>query len=133
MIGTERPDKAIVGQAEIARLQELLESGLVVVAADAVLADVRDERRELTDYERARRLDAAVEVNRGEQRLVAVGEQRLLSPAAGLFLAPPEQQVRAEIQPFGLARERGGGHERGFGLRLLARSEERRVGKGWRW
>ena len=41
----------------------------------------------------ARRVDAAVEVDRRDERLVAVGEQRLLAAAAGLLLAAAEQQV----------------------------------------
>jgi len=41
-------------------------------------------------------LDAAVQIDRGDQRLEAIGNQRLFATAAGLLLAFAEQQVIAE-------------------------------------
>ena len=82
-------------------------------------ADLADQRRELAGDERARLLDAAIQVDRRDQRLVAVGQQRLLAAAAGLLLAAPEQQVIAERQPLGLPRQRRRRHERRLDLRLL--------------
>ena len=85
----------------------------------------REQRRELARDERARLLDAAVEIDRRDQRLVAVGQQRLLAPAAGLLLAAPEQQVIAERQPLGLPRQRRRRHQRRLDLRLLPFVERR--------
>ena len=54
-----------------------------------------DERPEPRHDELARRLDAAVEIDRRDERLEAVGENRVLLPAAGLLLAAAEQHVAA--------------------------------------
>ena len=92
-----RADEAVLGQRQVARLQQLLQRRLVVLRrATPSLPDLVEQRRELADDERARVLDAAVQIDRGDQRLVAVGQQRLLAAAAGLLLAAPEQQVIAE-------------------------------------
>src|SRR6185503_6848327 len=45
--------------------------------------------------------------------------QRLLEPAAGLFLAAPEQEVLAKLDLLGAARQRLGRHHRRLDLRLL--------------
>ena len=72
-------------------------------------------------------LDAAVEIDRRDQRFVAVGEQRLLAAAARLLLAAPEQQVIAEPQPLGLPRQRRRRHQRRLDLRLLSLVERREL------
>src|SRR5262249_58400423 len=64
--------------------------------------------------------DAAVQIDRRNERLIAVGEQRLLAPPSGLLFPAPEQQVLAEVQPLRLARQRRRRHERRLRLRLLA-------------
>ena len=91
----------------------------MILTGEATGADLGHERRELARDERANLLDPAVEIDRRDKGLVAVGEQRLFAPAAGLFLAAPEQQVIAEVQPLRLARERRGRHEHGLCFRLL--------------
>ena len=66
-----------------------------------------DERPSNWRAMNARRLvDAAVEIDRGDQRFVAVGEQRLFAAPAGLLFAAAEQQMVAETQPLGEPRER---------------------------
>ncbi len=65
-------------------------------------------------------LDAAIEIDRRDERFVTVGEQRLLLAAARLFLAPAEKQVVAEAQTLGQPPERRGGNHRGLDLRFLA-------------
>ena len=42
-------------------------------------------------------VDAAVEVDRGDDRLEAVGEDRVFPAAAGLLLAAAEQHEAAEV------------------------------------
>ena len=101
MIRTGRPDEAVLGQRQVARLQELLQRRLVVLSGDAVPARVLEQRTELAHDERPRVLDAAVQIDRGNQRLVGVREQRLLAAATGLLLAAPEQQVVADGQTLG--------------------------------
>ena len=81
---------------------------------------VGDEIAELAGDEPARRLDAAVEIDCREQRLVAVGQQRLFPPPAGLLLAFAEQQMLADAQTLGLPRQRRRRHQRRLRLRLLA-------------
>src|SRR3954453_5576359 len=69
--------------------------------------------------ESLRRLDAAVEINRGNQRFVAVRDDRVLAPAAGLLLAAPENQELPEVQPLPHPRERRRRDQRRLQLRLL--------------
>ena len=103
MIGAERADEPVLRQRRIPRLHQLLQRRLVVLPGRAGTLSVGEQRRELAGHECARVLDAAVEVDRRDERLVAVGEQRLLAAAAGLLLAAPEQQVIAEVQALGHA------------------------------
>src|SRR5436305_1993646 len=92
-----------------------------------MLADVDQQRAELTTDERARMLDPAVQIDRRDQRLVAVREQRLLPASTGLLLPASEQQMFAELQPLGLTRKRRRRDERRLGLRLLALVEVRKL------
>ena len=68
----------------------------------------------------ARRLEAAVEVDRRDQRFAGVGQQRLLAAAAGLLLAAAEDHVVAEPELLGHLGERRGRHQVGLDLRLLS-------------
>src|SRR5262249_23748118 len=119
VVGASGPHQTVLGQRPVARLQELLERRLVVLAGDARPARLLEQRTGLAHDERARVLDAAVQIDRGNQRLVPVGEQRLLAAAAGFLLAAPEQQMIAEAQPLGLPRQRRRRDDRRFRLRLL--------------
>ena len=67
----------------------------------------------------ARRLDAAVEVDRRDQRLVAVGDDRVLVAPAGLLLAAAEDQEVAEPEPLAEPRQRRRRDQRRLELRLL--------------
>ena len=96
MIRTRRAREPVLGERPIAGLEVFLERRLVIVARQAVPVNVVDERRELARDERANVLDPAVEVDRRDQRFVAVGEERLLSAAAGFLFATAEQQVVAD-------------------------------------
>ncbi len=68
---------------------------------------------------RPRRLDAAVEIDRRDQRLVAVGDERVLAAAAGLLLAAAEDQELAEVDLLAEPRQRRRRHDRRLQLRLL--------------
>ena len=81
-----------------------------------MLADGGNVVAEFARDEGTRVLDTAVEVNRGQQRLVRVGEQRLLAAAARLLFPAAEEQVPAEVQLLGAAGERGGRDELRLGL-----------------
>ena len=124
MIRPDGADEPVLGQRAIARLQQFLQRRLVVLGRHAVAATASTSA-ELAHDERARVLDAAVEIDRRDQRFVAVGQQRLLAAAAGLLLAAAEQQVIAELQPLGLPRQRRGRDQRRLRLRLLPFVEAR--------
>ena len=67
----------------------------------------------------SRRLDPAVEVDGRDQRLVAVGDDRVLAAAAGLFLAAAEDEELAEVELLAEPRQRRRRDERRLQLRLL--------------
>ena len=89
----------------------LLQRRFIVSRPQAVVADFDEVGGELALDERLRLLNPAVDINRGDQRFVAVRQQRRLLPPAGLLLAPAEQQVIAEPQSVGLTRESAGGDQ----------------------
>jgi hypothetical protein len=62
---------------------------------------------------------SAIKVNGGNQRLARVGEQRLLAPAAGLFLAAAENHVLPEVEPLGELGKRRRRHQHRFDFRFL--------------
>src|SRR5207248_4445087 len=109
----------VLGQRFLVRLQVLLQRRFVILVGEAARANVGEERRELAREERPRLLDATIEIDRGDERFVAVGEQRLLAAPARLLLAAAEQQMIANLQTLRLARERRRRHEGCLGLRLL--------------
>src|SRR5690349_11682402 len=85
-----------------------------------MLARLVEQRAEFAPEELPDIVDAAVEINRRDERLVAIRQQRLLAASAGLLLAAPEQQVLAELQTLRQPGERRRRDERGLRLRLLA-------------
>ena len=90
----------VLGQRVAAALQQLLQRRLVVVAEVTGAGDLADQAaRTRAAMNAAGGVDAAVEIDGRDERLVAVGEQRLLPPAAGLLLAAAEQQVLAQAEP----------------------------------
>ena len=123
MRGPDLGGKAVDWQSAVLRLQPFLQRGLVILGEPRVRAGrvrLLDEPFELPLDERPRRLDAAVEIDRGDKRLVAIGDQRELLPSAGFLFAAAQNQVVAEPQLVSQPAERGGRHERRFQLRLLA-------------
>src|SRR5439155_1271236 len=84
-IGSHGAGQPVLRQRLVVRLQVLLQRRLVILTGEAPGADLGDERRELARDERANLLEPAVEIDRRDEGLVAVGEQRLFAPAAGLF------------------------------------------------
>src|SRR5690606_21546383 len=87
----------------------------------------RDLVGHLAQQERARGLEPAVQVQRRDERLAAVGEQRLLAPPSRLLLAPSEQQVVAEPDAGRERGERRRRDQRRLGLGLLALGEVREL------
>src|SRR5262249_20824277 len=107
MIGADGANQPIIRQRTIARLEIFLQLGFVVASGEAAPPSLGDERREPARDEGPRLVDPPVQINRRNQRFVAIREQRLLSPAAGLFLATPEQEMFAEAQALRLPAEGG--------------------------
>ena len=92
MIRADRIRQAIFGQRLIARLEEFLQRRFVVEARDAVAPDLGNERPKLSEDERARLIHAAVQVDRRDERLVPVSQERLFVPAARFFLPRPSRR-----------------------------------------
>jgi hypothetical protein len=70
-------------------------------------------------------LPAAVDVDRADHGLEAVGEDRLLGSAARQLLTPAEPQLAAEVDLAGDRGERRGAHDRGTDLGQLALGDAR--------
>jgi hypothetical protein len=82
------------------RLQPFLQGRLIVRGkrrVDARSLRLFNQVRKLPFDERPCRLDAAVKVNGGDQRFVAVRDQRELPAPSGLFFAAAEDQKVAEL------------------------------------
>src|SRR5437763_555306 len=69
VIRTERAGEAVLRQRLVVGLQVLLQRRLVILSDVAARAHLGDERPELACDERAGLLDAAVEIDRGNERL----------------------------------------------------------------
>src|SRR4051794_17863980 len=85
----------VPGRAEPAGGGELLQAGLPVQAG-AAGRGLDQQRVEQPVHDLCGGVQPAAEVDRAEQRLEGVGEDRVLLPAAGRLLAAAEQQVRAD-------------------------------------
>ena len=120
MIGTGGADQAVLGERPASRLHQLLQRRLVVLPGRADTPRLLDERRELACDERPRMLDPTIEINGRDERLVTVGEKRLLLAATGFFFAPAEEQVLAKAQTLGQPCEGRRGNQRGLDLRKRA-------------
>src|SRR5262245_8125431 len=110
----------------------LLQRGLPIVSEarlGSLIAGGRDERAEARDDEVLRWIDAAVEIDRRDERLEAVGEDRVLAAPAGLLLAAPEQHVPSEIDVTGEPRERRRGDDARFHFRFVAFAVRRESGE----
>src|SRR6478672_279504 len=122
----------VLGDAEGVLGGELLEAGLPVQAG-AESGGVLHQRVEEQVHDLAGGLEPAAEVDRADERLDRVGQDRgLVAPAGGL-LAPAELDVPAEVDGAGHLGEGAGVHDRGPQLREAALGEvrvgaEQRVG-----
>src|SRR5262249_18539100 len=105
---------------EASRLQPLLQRRLVIASENVGLLRLLDRRLELAAKKRGRGLESAVEIHRGDERLVGIRQQRLLEAPAALLLAAPEEQVLAEIEPLRVPGERLRGDDRRLDLGLLS-------------
>src|SRR5262245_27192820 len=104
MIGTCLSRDAVLGQPPAECLQALLQRRFVI-AQECRRASFVDRVLELAAQECVGRLEASVEIERRNQRFVAVGEQRLLETAARLLLATPQDEVLAETKALGMPRQ----------------------------
>src|ERR1043165_487253 len=105
VIGTDLVDHRVLRQRQSPPLRQLLQRGLVVVEEEVVGVDALDVVLERALDQRARRLDAAVEVDRRDDGLEQVRQQRVLLPPARLLFADAEvDDVPLPV----LARLRGG-------------------------
>src|SRR5262245_51979179 len=103
MVGTDRARQPVLRQRLAGRLQVFLKGRLVIVERAAVAPHFLEERLEFALNERASLFDAAVKVDGGNERFVAVGEKRLLPPSSGLLLAAAKEQMVANRETLGLA------------------------------
>src|SRR4051812_4005280 len=85
----------VAGRPEPAAGGELLQAGLPVQAG-AAGGGLDQQRVEQPVHDRRRRVQPAAQVDRAEQRLERVGEDRVLLPAPGGLLAAAQQKVRAD-------------------------------------
>ena len=96
----------VPGSAEAEGGAELLQAGLPVQGG-AAGGGLDEQRVEQPVDDPGRRVEPAAEVDRADQRLERVGEDRVLLPPAGGLLTAAEQQVRADA-----ARRRAAGRRR---------------------
>ena len=110
-------------------LDDLLEFRLVVFKSDGVLFDGVHDKPE---HKGAGGFDAAVQIDRRDDRLKGVGQDAGAVPAAGLLLALAEEHVRAEVQfpgevAAGFLADRGGAELGELPLRHVAEVVEEGV------
>src|SRR5579885_2160958 len=105
VLGAGRRNELVDGQAEPMRLQMFLEARLGVLA----LVGRRARKRgfEQRTHGVAARRPAAVEIDRGDERLERVGKDRIPTEASALQFAGAETQLIAELELARDARERG--------------------------
>ena len=106
MVGAFFLHDLVGGDDGAGALGEVLEERLVVLLV-LVLEDLVHLDLEGVEHERPGLLEAAVEVERGDDGLEGVGEDRL-GEAALLLEAAPEDDEAFELQLLGLVGERGG-------------------------
>ena len=91
-----------------------------MVAAEILrLPRLLDVTREFAHEELPRRLQPAIEINRRDQRLTGVGQQRVLEAAAGFLLATAENHVVAQAHQLRHLGQRRGRDQVRLDLRLL--------------
>jgi len=113
MLRTALPHDHIARRRQAAGLREFLQRALVVpeflLQLPAFAAVIRGfHRGHATADEFARRMHAAIQVDRRNQRLQRVHQQRLLVPAAAHLLAAAKLQILAQAQPEGHLVQPGG-------------------------
>src|SRR5690606_19077905 len=95
--GAVRRDDRIDRQRQLLALEVLLQKRLRVLA-ERLRIDRLQDRLVQGDQHRLRRIEAAVEEHRADDRLDGVAEDRRAAKAAALGFALAEQQVRAQAE-----------------------------------
>ncbi len=108
----------VVRRRERLLSSELLESGLVVLAARTFSAE-SDVVEQKTEHDLGRALPAGVDEHCSEDCFEGVGQDRFLVTTARLILASTEQQLRANTDPASDLGQRCGVHDRRSELRQL--------------
>src|SRR5438874_11746019 len=90
VIGTDFADDAVLRQRKSASLRELLQRGLVIVKQQILFINRANVLAERFLDELSRGIDAAVEIDRRDQRLKKIRQQRILFSSAGLLFAGTE-------------------------------------------
>ena len=109
----------IARQRQAAGLQRFLQTGLGILQFRRARQPVEARHEQPLDHLR-RGVEAAVQVDRAEQRLERVGQDRLAPEAAGLQLARAEPQLLAELDLGGDHRQRLAAHQARAEARQLA-------------
>ncbi len=109
----------IARQRQAACLQRFLQTGLGILQFRRARQPVEARHEQPLDHLR-RGVEAAVQVDRAEQRFERVGQDRFAAEAAGFQLARAEPQLLAELDLGGDDRERLAAHQARAEARQLA-------------
>ena len=112
-----RADHLVARRRPATRLHQLLKSGLIVLPFDLLAPEVADLRAEQALHQRSRRLVAAVQEDRRDDRLERVGQDRLFRPRIALLGRLAQTQVAAELEPPRGFGERGAAYQVSLELR----------------
>src|SRR5665213_1218614 len=110
VIGARLANYLVAGRRQPSRLQQLLESRLVIGTPEVALR-FDDPIDQCPHDEFAGRIETRVEVNGGHERLERVAQQGGLFPPARLLFTAAQSQVPAEVESSCGAREGGGVHK----------------------
>src|SRR5712691_2151260 len=106
MIGAVLIDDPVFRQRKAERLRGLLQGGLVVVKGEVADVDASDVAGEDAADEGSGGWQAPVQVDRSDDRLQSIGEQRQLLSASRPRFARSHSQIAADMERPSLLRER---------------------------
>src|SRR5262249_23451274 len=90
-------NNAVIGWNFTEALQFFLQKRFEIVEMKILFHDLCHGRFKESMHEIFGRIQTAIQINGCDQRLKSIGQQRPLTTASGLLLAPAKQQMRAQI------------------------------------
>jgi hypothetical protein len=143
MVGAALSDEGVVGLTEAGGLEVLLEGGFVVADGSAeggagFESEVEAGQRGLDDVlvdEGAGGVEAAIEIERGDDGFEGVGEERGFTAASALLFSAAEKKKRAELDAGGdlaemAAADQGGAETGELAFAGVGETEEKGFGDG---